>query len=215
MPAGPPRVRRDVARNRELLLGAADTLLAERGLRFTLHDLAAASGLGVATVYRHVTDRDELLAALVRRRFETMRDLLTGAEQHADPVEALRQGVLAVCRFHASDRAAREALLSDAARDRELAEQTLRPVAQRLVQRALESGRVRPDVRESDLPMLFLAAGALASATVPVREDLWQRYVDALLDGLLLHDADRRGGQVPAPSPVELRAVLDGIRRAR
>ncbi|GMA85679.1 hypothetical protein GCM10025868_09290 [Angustibacter aerolatus] len=84
-----------------------------------------------------------------------------------------------------------------------LAEQTLRPVAQRLVQRALESGRVRPDVRESDLPMLFLAAGALASATVPVREDLWQRYVDALLDGLLLHDADRRGGQVPAPSPVE------------
>lgn len=49
-------LRRDTARTRDRLLDAAGELLAERGLGFSLPDLARASGVATATVYRHFGD---------------------------------------------------------------------------------------------------------------------------------------------------------------
>jgi AcrR family transcriptional regulator len=50
------RLRRDTARTRDRLLDAAGELLAEHGTGFSLPDLARASGVGTATVYRHFDD---------------------------------------------------------------------------------------------------------------------------------------------------------------
>ncbi|MEW5810523.1 TetR/AcrR family transcriptional regulator [Mycolicibacterium canariasense] len=50
------RLRRDTARTRDRLLDAAGELLAERGVDFSLPDLARASGVATATVYRHFDD---------------------------------------------------------------------------------------------------------------------------------------------------------------
>lgn len=50
------RLRRDTARTRDRLLDAAGELLAERGPGFSLPDLARASGVATATVYRHFGD---------------------------------------------------------------------------------------------------------------------------------------------------------------
>ncbi|HVV12158.1 TetR/AcrR family transcriptional regulator [Amycolatopsis sp.] len=49
-------LRRDTARTRDRLLDAAGILLAERGPGFSLPDLARASGVATATVYRHFED---------------------------------------------------------------------------------------------------------------------------------------------------------------
>lgn len=49
-------MRRDTARTRNTLLDTVGALLAERGLGFSLPDLARASGVGTATVYRHFDD---------------------------------------------------------------------------------------------------------------------------------------------------------------
>lgn len=54
--AGRGPLRRDTARTRDMLLDAVGTLLAERGLGFSLPDLARASGVATATVYRHFDD---------------------------------------------------------------------------------------------------------------------------------------------------------------
>ncbi|KAA9162604.1 TetR/AcrR family transcriptional regulator [Amycolatopsis acidicola] len=49
-------LRRDTARTRDRLLDTAGRLLAERGLAFSLPDLAKAGGVATATVYRHFED---------------------------------------------------------------------------------------------------------------------------------------------------------------
>jgi AcrR family transcriptional regulator len=49
-------LRRDTARTRDRLLDAAGDLLAARGPGFSLPDLARASGVATATVYRHFAD---------------------------------------------------------------------------------------------------------------------------------------------------------------
>jgi len=75
-------LRRDTARTRDRLLDAAGGLLADRGLGFSLPDLARASGVATATVYRHFDDVHQ-----VHREF------------HCRMIDEL------VARFAASDRA--------------------------------------------------------------------------------------------------------------
>ncbi|WP_032404253.1 TetR/AcrR family transcriptional regulator [Rhodococcoides fascians] len=53
---GAVSLRRDTARTRDMLLDTVGTLLAEKGVGFSLPDLARASGVATATVYRHFAD---------------------------------------------------------------------------------------------------------------------------------------------------------------
>ena len=55
-----PTLRSDSARTRDRLLDAAGDLLSEKGPAFSLPDLARASGVATATVYRHFDDIHEV-----------------------------------------------------------------------------------------------------------------------------------------------------------
>ena len=63
----PGRPRRDTARTRDRLLDAAGDLLAERGRGFPLPELARASGVATATVYRHFADVRDVHTAFYER----------------------------------------------------------------------------------------------------------------------------------------------------
>jgi AcrR family transcriptional regulator len=64
--AGERRERADAARNRARLLEAASRLIAERGAQqVSLEEVAAAAGVGRATLFRRFPDRRSLLLALV------------------------------------------------------------------------------------------------------------------------------------------------------
>lgn len=76
MPA--ERLRRDTARTRDRLLDAAGELLAGRGTEFSLPDLARASGVATATVYRHFTSVHEVH----REFYHRMVDELVGELEH-------------------------------------------------------------------------------------------------------------------------------------
>lgn len=208
--AGPgvPRVRKDVARNRALLLATADRLIAVRGLNASFHELAEAAGVGVGTVYRHFADRNALLGALVERRFDAARDILLAAEQVADPVEALRTAILRTCEHQFSDRAMWQAMLSVSEDHRDLAKERLLPSLTRIVERAVATGRLRADFALTDLPMIYMVTGSL-SHIAQAQPDLWRRYVEAILDGFMREDADRTGTAVPAaPTEDELEDII-------
>lgn len=62
----PPVERRDAARNRELLLGAAQELVERCGPgAVTMDAVAAAAGVGKGTVFRRFDSREGLMAALL------------------------------------------------------------------------------------------------------------------------------------------------------
>jgi AcrR family transcriptional regulator len=79
----PKRERSDRARTRDLLLDVMGRLLEEKGLDFSLPDLARESGVATATVYRHFDNLGDLREEFYRRHVtglvESMRDL---AEHH-------------------------------------------------------------------------------------------------------------------------------------
>lgn len=207
--SGAPRVRKDVARNRALLLATADRLIAVRGLDLTFHELAEAAGVGVGTVYRHFADKNALFSALIEQRFHTARDILLAAEQIEDPVEALRAAVLRLCEYQCTDRAMWQVMLSVADHHRDQARLLLQPISERIVDRARSTGRLRHDFMPTDLPMIFLFTGGLSRNTAGIRPDLWRRYVDATLDGFMLNDADHVGAAVPAaPTDADVDSIM-------
>jgi hypothetical protein len=60
----------------------------------------------------------------------------------------------------------------------------LAPVGDALVERAQAAGRMRPDVRGSDLALMQTMIGAAVDFTRPVATDAWRRMFAIVIDGL-------------------------------
>lgn len=64
----PPRERADAARNRELLLAAAERLIDRHGIdHVTMDAVAHEAGVGKGTVFRRFESREGLMAAVLNR----------------------------------------------------------------------------------------------------------------------------------------------------
>jgi AcrR family transcriptional regulator len=82
--------RADAQRNREAVIEAAITLLAERPTA-SMGDIADASGLGRTTVYRHFPNREDLIRALFVRVVEDGRAMAAATAASSQlPLDALR-----------------------------------------------------------------------------------------------------------------------------
>lgn len=66
----PSRRRRDARRNEKALLDAAAAVFARSGVDAPVRELAAAAGVGIATVYRHFPTRSELVVAVYRHQID-------------------------------------------------------------------------------------------------------------------------------------------------
>lgn len=58
------------------------------------------------------------------------------------------------------------------------------PATRRIVERAEASGRMRPEFSATDFGVLLWLGDALHDHAGHVDDQLWRRYVEALLDGL-------------------------------
>ncbi|MCQ1994833.1 TetR/AcrR family transcriptional regulator [Arthrobacter sp. zg-Y1171] len=71
-------MRADAARRREAIVAHARHLFAERGGDVALETVAAASGVGIATLYRNFPSRDDLIRAVVQ---DTVEGILEAANE--------------------------------------------------------------------------------------------------------------------------------------
>lgn len=210
-----PQARRsDAVRNRAKLLAAADAYLAEHGLPLGFNDLAAYAGVGVGTVYRHFSDPDELLDAVMEHRVDAVVALLEQAGECEDPVAGLRQAVIGICELRTRDRGIDRALTGsqasfDATRAR------LMPPTERIAARAQASGRMRPGFAASDIGILLWLGGTLHEYTRAVDGRLWRRYIEALLDGLQAETEPRPELSVDALDAEGMAVVVHASKRPR
>ena len=179
-------LRADAERNRARILAAAAEQFAERGLDVSLDDIAAAAGVGVATVYRRFPDKDALIDALFEEKIHRARALANEALAIEDPWDGFAFFMRGMCTMHAGDRGFRDALLS---RDRGLqrvaaARDAIAPVAIQVLRRAQEAGAVRDDLGTFDVPILHLCVGLIAERTRDAAPDYWERILTVILDGL-------------------------------
>ncbi len=203
-------VRKDVARNRALLLRAADEVFAARGVDATLDEIAKHAGVGVATAYRHFENKQALLEALFEDRMNRVLDLLRHTEQIDDPREALEHFLYGVGEMQAADRGLRESLGADhGVRKAEEIRDQLEPHVERLIRQAQEAGVVRPEFELTDVPVLLWMTSAVSDYTGGISPTLWRRYLDFLLDGIAGAGVPRRTVTEP---PLDLERVEQAMR---
>jgi AcrR family transcriptional regulator len=195
-------LRADAERNRAKILEAAADVFAGAGLEATLHDVAAHAGVGVGTVYRRFPDKAALLGALFDDKIRAVIEVAERATAEPDSWAGLVGFLHGLTEMQSHNRGLHEVLNgSEYCRDRVAeARSVFLPLMQRLLARAQADGHVRSDLETSDLTVILLMVNAVALFSQDVSADLWERYLDLLLDGVRA-----RRGQ-PALSP---RALTD------
>lgn len=202
-------VRKDVARNRALLIAAADEVFTERGADATLDDIARHAGVGVATAYRHFENKQALLAEMFEGRLSKIEQMMLDADALADPREAFEAFVYGIAAMQAHDRGTREVMRTDHGIDKVSAiRHRVQPIAIRIVERARAAGILRPELETNDIPMVLWMTGAISDYTEPASTDLWRRYLDFMLDGMLAESVPRRTISVPALDQSQLDAAM-------
>jgi AcrR family transcriptional regulator len=178
-------LRADARRNREKIICAARTIVAEQGEAAQIDDVAKLAGVGVGTVYRHFPNKDALMGELVRHNVMDCTGFAHECAALDDPWEAFAGLVRRSCERASTDAAFRrtwqaadpaaEAYAADLKGD-------LHAVAGRIIERAHAAGALRADFTGQDMPGLMCGLGAAIEA-MPERER-WERLVEFALDGL-------------------------------
>jgi AcrR family transcriptional regulator len=178
-------LRKDAARNRQLLIDAAREVFAERGLDATLDDVARRAGVGVGTAYRHFANKYELAGAILQQAIDEIIELAEASLEADDPWTGLVSFLERTLDAQTVNRGLREVLMGvhDAEQDNWVHER-LGGLITALIERAQDSGSVRPDVNATDLGMIITMLCVVADIAGDANPDLWRRYLPILVAGL-------------------------------
>lgn len=192
-------LRADAARNRELLLRAAEEVFAEHGLDAAVAEVAARAGVGKGTFFRHFANKDELIATIVRTHVEALDAIGRELLEADDPGEALMSFLSTVAqRQQERDLSF---LLPASESDPEIAalRERLFDTIGALVDRAKEVGVLRSDITGIDVILLSCAPNHVVAYLGEAPPELWRRYLAIIFDGL--RPAGAHTLPTPPPSP--------------
>ncbi|WP_236789583.1 TetR/AcrR family transcriptional regulator [Amycolatopsis sp. GM8] len=190
-------LRADAARNRELLLAAAEEEFADRGLDASVADIARRAGVGKGTVFRHFATKDDLIVAIVREHVGVLDDAGQRLLEADDPGAALLEFLTeAAGRREQRDLSFLLNAVDAGPEVIALREQLNRTITS-LVDRAREAGAVRADVTGADVVLLMCAPSHVVSYLPDPPPDLWRRYLALIFDGLRPEGAHPLGPPAP------------------
>ncbi|MFE9372536.1 TetR/AcrR family transcriptional regulator [Streptomyces sp. NPDC006711] len=204
-----PPLRRDAARNRDLLVAAARALFAEQGINVPLDEIAKRAGVGNATLYRRFPTRGDLVEAVFH---DDLTEVMASGERALaaeDAWGALTTYLEGVCALLARDRGIGDLMTTgiegaptlDAIHVHNYATQS------ELMRRAAAAGQLRTDVVPEDLLFALSALGGSLYAIERVRPGSWRRHLALLLDGF------RATAQHPLPGPALTADETKGVYR--
>jgi AcrR family transcriptional regulator len=184
-PKPPPRKpRADAERNRQRILEIAKKAFTRSGANISLDDLARQAGIGPGTLYRHFPTRDALLEAVYRTEVEKLATAERELSQAMPPVEALRAWMLLFVDYIAAKQIIAPALNTLVGGPSKLFEASgsqIKGAIGALVERAIESGDIRPDLDPLDLLRALIGVSNVAS--VPNWAESARRLVQILIAG--------------------------------
>jgi AcrR family transcriptional regulator len=197
-------LRVDAQRNRERIIVAALEVFAERGLDASTAEIAHRAGVGEATLFRRFPTKDDLIMAIVETQMDETIALAEECASAADPGAGVERFLREMVERSVRDRGVLEAAKDRCIMRPELTERRRRVIAlmSDLVKRGQAEGAVREDLSATDLGMLISIAASTSEFPFPgLREDLWKRYLQVILDGLRPDGATRLR---PGPPPRKL-----------
>lgn len=180
----PRKPRSDAQRNRERILEIAREAFTRSGVNVSLDDVAKQAGVGAGTLYRHFPTRDALLAAVYQSEVEKLAAAQRKFAETMPPIEALRAWMLLFVDYIAAKQIIAPALNTMVGGPSKLFAETgdlVKSAIHALVQRAIESGDIRPDLEPLDLLRALIGVSNMASA--PDWRQSARRLVEILIKG--------------------------------
>lgn len=180
----PRKPRADAQRNRARILEIAKDAFTRSGANISLDDVARRAHIGPGTLYRHFPTRDSLLEAVYRTEVEKLAAAEREFTESMSPVEALRAWMLLFVDYIAAKHLIAPALNNMVGGPSKLFEATgaqIKGAINALVNRAVESGDIRPDLDPLDLFRALVGVSNVASGPDWVQSA--KRLVDILILG--------------------------------
>jgi AcrR family transcriptional regulator len=177
-----PRV--DAQRNRARILEVAKKAFTRAGVDISLDDVARQAGVGPGTLYRHFPTRDALLEAVYRTEVARLAAAEKEFSRTMPPVEALQAWMLLFVDYIAAKQliaAALNTLVGATSKLFESSGAQIKGAIHSLVERAIDSGDIRPDLDPLDL--LRALVGVSNVASVPDWPESARRLVHILIAG--------------------------------
>jgi AcrR family transcriptional regulator len=181
---GGPRRRADAVRNRERVLEATKTLLADGAPTITVETIARRAGVGAATVVRTFGSKEALIdvavADLLEPVIQRARALLAETSAH----DALRRFLVELIAFQSS-----HWIISEQLRNLDVPATTaqrdaLTKALAELVNRTRDDGAIRTDIDPSTTMLLIRDMTHAIARSPSATPQLAENYVSVLMDGL-------------------------------
>jgi AcrR family transcriptional regulator len=200
-------LRTDARRNRDRILVAAHEVFAEQGVDAPMAEVARRAGVGIATVSRRFSTRDELTTAVFAERMKDHADAVSVALTDPDAWHGFCGYVETVCRMQADDRGFTDVLTRRFPSSDEF--ESVRSAAfqdfRTLVRRAKASGRLRRDFSTQDLMMLLMANAGVVAATADEAPHTSRRLVAYFLQACAI---DNPPSLPPAPTAAQMMRAM-------
>ena len=180
----PRKLRADAERNRERILEIAKEAFTRSGANISLDDVAKQARVGPGTLYRHFPTRDALLEAVYRTEVEKLAAAEREFADRMPPIEALRAWMLLFVDYVATKQLIAPALNTLVGGSRKVFETSgslIIEAIHALVDRAIKSGDIRPDLDPLDLLRALVGVSNVASA--PDWPQSAKRMVEILIIG--------------------------------
>ncbi|HEY5835231.1 TetR/AcrR family transcriptional regulator [Streptomyces sp.] len=173
-------MRRDAARNHQLVVEAARAVLAEFGTDASMELIASRAGVGVGTVYRRFPNKealvDEIAGQMLRQLVDEARRALTLADG-----TGLEVFLRVIGRSLSDHRGYAEKLVGHT---KAACVEQLRDLMTELLVQAQEAGRIAPGIELGDIMTLAWGLRGIVETSGAVVPDAWQRHLDIHLAGL-------------------------------
>ena len=181
-----PTLRADAARNLELILEAAEEAFAEKGHDACVADIATRAGVGQATIFRRFETKDDLIAAVFKRRIEQLVVTAEAAARKRRAWDGLIEFMSAVTEMHRRDRGFFQSMAEQLMEQERIYELKLRVKAavDDLVARAKEQGDLRADIAPEEIHAFCCAAAQAASMGPSQGPRASKRYLSVITDGM-------------------------------
>ena len=175
--------RADATSNAARIVAAARRVFTSGDGLGSLEEVARDAGVGIATLYRHFSRREDLASAVYTQLFDDeLAPALERARKDPSPIHGLKaaaEGLLAMLsRAHG--------LVASTANIASLTAELLKRFADpidEIVVNAQRAGEVREDIQADDIPRLLVMI--IAGLTVPgLPPGAHQRYLSLVFDGL-------------------------------
>lgn len=191
-------LRADAARNVDKIILAARQCFREHGPEVPLQTIAAAAGVGPATLFRNFADKEELvLAALNRQLRESVDPVIVEAVAGMDAAAGLLRVIEAIMAAASAD----ANLLGAVAGRRELLTGITGSLMESigiLLVRGQGQGTLRPDISLTDMFRLLAMLIGVVDTMEP-GSDAWRRPVALIEDAIR---TQRTGRPLPAFVPL-------------